>query len=150
MYQKILVPLDGSKISEYSLAHVSAIATGCNVPEVVLLRVVEPMPRYAELGEVDWAEIDRNAKAGAKAYLAKITKKLKIDFVNTKSVMAIGDPGEEILEYARKNRVDLIIMTSHAHPGIMKWLLGSTAERVVRHSPVSVLLVSPPKGKSKK
>ncbi len=150
MYQKILVPLDGSKVSEYSLSHVSAIATGCDVPEVVLIRVVVPMPRYAELGEVDWAQMDRNAKAGAKAYLAKTTKKLKNDFINTKSVMAIGDPAEEILDYARKNGVDLIIMTSHAHPGIMKWFLGSTAERVVRHSPVSVLLVSPPKTKSKK
>ena len=42
MYKKILVPLDGSKLAECALEHVKAIATGCNVPEVVLLRVVEP------------------------------------------------------------------------------------------------------------
>ena len=42
MYKKILVPLDGSELAECALEHVKAIAIGCNVPEVVLLRVVEP------------------------------------------------------------------------------------------------------------
>ena len=43
MYKKVLVPLDGSQFSECSLQHVKAIAIGCQVPEVVLLRVVEPL-----------------------------------------------------------------------------------------------------------
>ena len=43
MYQKILASLDGSELSERSLEHVKAVATGCQVPEVVLLRVVEPI-----------------------------------------------------------------------------------------------------------
>ena len=42
MYKKILVPLDGSKLAECALEHVKTIAIGCNVPEVVLFRVVEP------------------------------------------------------------------------------------------------------------
>ena len=42
MYKKILVPLDGSELAECALEHVKAIASGCNVPEVVLFRVVEP------------------------------------------------------------------------------------------------------------
>jgi len=43
MYKKILVPLDSSEFSECSLRHVKAIANGCGVPEVILLRVVEPI-----------------------------------------------------------------------------------------------------------
>ena len=43
MYKKVMVPLDGSQFSECSLEHMKAIASGCNVPEVILLRVVEPL-----------------------------------------------------------------------------------------------------------
>jgi nucleotide-binding universal stress UspA family protein len=44
MYQKILVPLDGSELAECVLPHVKAIATGCGIEQVVLLKVVEPLP----------------------------------------------------------------------------------------------------------
>jgi nucleotide-binding universal stress UspA family protein len=151
MYQKVLVPLDGMSASESSLDHVKSIAAGCKVPEIVLFRVVEPMPLYAEIDDNTRVDINTNAETGAKEYLAKISKKLKKDNINIKPVMAIGtDPANEILDYARKNKVDLIIMTSHSHSGLMKWLLGSVAERVIRHSPISVLLVSPGIDKSRK
>jgi nucleotide-binding universal stress UspA family protein len=47
MYQKILVPLDGSKLAECVLPHVKAIARGCGIREVVIVRVVEPIPPEA-------------------------------------------------------------------------------------------------------
>jgi nucleotide-binding universal stress UspA family protein len=47
MYQKMLVPLDGSKLAECVLPHVKSIASGCGIKEVVLLRVVEPTPPEA-------------------------------------------------------------------------------------------------------
>ena len=49
MYKKILVPLDGSKLAECALDHVKTIAAGCNVPEVIILRVVEPNPAVSEV-----------------------------------------------------------------------------------------------------
>jgi nucleotide-binding universal stress UspA family protein len=151
VYQKVLVPLDGVSASEYSLEHAKSIATGCEIPDIVLFRVVEPMPLYAEIGDNKRIEINANAETGAKEYLAKISKKLKKDDINVKCVVVVGeDPANEILDYVRKNKVDLIIMASHSHSGLMKWLLGSVAERVIRHSPVSVLLVSPENAKSKK
>jgi nucleotide-binding universal stress UspA family protein len=151
VYQKVLVPLDGMSASESSLDHVKSIATGCKVPDIVLFRVVEPMPLYAEIDDNTRVDINTNAETGAKEYLAKIAKKLKKDNIKVKPVMVVStDPANEILDYARKNKVDMIIMTSHSHSGLMKWLLGSVAERVIRHSPVSVLLVSPGPGKSRK
>ena len=61
MYQNILAPLDGSDFAECALAHVSAIATGCRVPNVTLLRVVEPLPQqaYAEVS-VLMADADKD------------------------------------------------------------------------------------------
>ena len=146
MYRKVLVPLDGTEISEHSISHVKSIATSCNVPQVILLRIVEPMPVYAELGEAKRVEINKNAEVGAKEYLARIAGILKKENINTESVMIVGeDAATEILNYAQKSKVDLIIMTSHSHSGLMRWLIGSVAERVIRHSPVSILLVSPEK-----
>jgi len=104
------------------------------------------MPVYAELGEAKRIEINKNAEVGAKEYLARIAGSLKKENINTESVIIIGeDAATEILNYAQKSKADLIIMTSHSHSGLMRWLIGSVAERVIRHSRVSILLVSPEK-----
>jgi nucleotide-binding universal stress UspA family protein len=70
MYQKILVPLDGSELSECSLEHVKAVASGCRVPETILLRVVEPLSAetvsaLAQAGDsvLREAELDNQNKA---------------------------------------------------------------------------------------
>ena len=66
MYKKILAPLDGSELSECTLEHVKAIATGCQVPEVVLLNVIEPNRlAYVEA-------LQSNAPATAKMYAKAI------------------------------------------------------------------------------
>ena len=55
MYQKILAPLDGSEFAECALEHVKAISRRCNVPEVIVFRVVRPIPY--ELADVQMAGI---------------------------------------------------------------------------------------------
>ena len=147
MYKKILTPLDGSEFSECSLAHLKAIAKGCQVPEVVLLAVVEPVPHEgaiaAELGD-DWF---KNAEKGAteqlQKYLDKVAGNLKNDGIAASTALAKGMPAEEILQYADKNRVDLIIISTHGRSGIVRWAMGGVADRVVRHSKAPVLIASP-------
>ena len=63
MYQKMLVPLDGSELAECVFAHVKAIAKGCNVGEIVLLEVVEPPPGWAVEGLDSYAVQKTNVKA---------------------------------------------------------------------------------------
>ena len=55
--------------------------------------------------------------------------------------MAIGTPGLEILDYAQEKKVELIVIPSHGHTGIGRFLLGSVAERVVRYSHCPVLVL---------
>jgi len=147
MYKRILAPLDGSEFSECSLEHIRAIATGCNVPKVVLLRIVEPLRETYEMGE-DW-RLNAEAKTQAEAsdYLSKVTDNLKKDGVAAETVIETvtlqGNAAYEILEYADKNQVDLIIMSTHGKSGISRWVFGSVADRVLRHSPVPVLVISP-------
>jgi nucleotide-binding universal stress UspA family protein len=149
MYQKILVPLDGSELSECSLEHVKAVASGCRVPETVLLRVVEPLSAetVATLAQAGGnvlreAELDVQNKAGK--YLDKIKDRLKKDGLAVKAVVVDGRPAEEILDYAQKNKIDLIVMASHGRSGVSRWFFGSVAQKVMQHSSVPVLMVSPP------
>jgi len=147
MYQKILVPLDGSELSECSLEHVRAIATGCQVPEVVLLRAVEPastqaIAAYADAG-IDVAKVEGQAQLDASNYLSQSAGKLKKEGVAAQTALVRGKPADVIVDYAKKNGVDLIIMSTHGRSGISRWVLGSVADRVVRSSAIPVLIITP-------
>lgn len=148
MYKKILAPLDGSELAECALEHVNAIAKGCKVPEVIFIRVVEPVySGVAALpeGGIMYAEMIKQNEKEAESYIAGITEKFKQKYsISAQSVLANGNVAEEILEYVKKYNVDLIIMTTHGRSGVSRFLFGSVADKVSRHSPVPVLIISPP------
>ena len=148
MYKKILVPVDGSGLAECVFEHVKAVATGCNVPEVDLLYVVQPLSRarggaFAGMGEEFWAQADKKAEALGKDYLAKVAKDMKASGVAAKSTVLRGNPAEKILEYAKKNGVDLIIMSTHGRSGPARWAFGSTTDRVIRLSQAPMMVIRP-------
>jgi nucleotide-binding universal stress UspA family protein len=147
MYKKILAPLDGSEFSECSLAHVKTIAQGCQVPEIILLRVVEPihaadLGSYVEAG-IDTAALMRDVEAAAQAYITRAAENLMKEGLPVKAEVATGWAGDTIMKYAEDNNIDLIIMSTHGRSGIGRWFMGSVAEKVVRHSHIPVLTVSP-------
>ena len=145
MYKKILVPVDGSPNSECVMGHVKAVASGCQVPEVVLFFVVEPMnPRVYDIPP-DFLEglIKKNTE-DAKNYVTRIGNELNQDGIFTTTAVAQGNPAEVILDFAQANGVDLIVMSTHGRSGVTRWAIGSVTDRVVRESLVPVLIVSPP------
>ena len=148
MYTKVLVPLDGSTFSECSLSHVKAISLGCNVPEVILLRVVEPLSTneiaaLARLKGDSINQVEEAKKAEATEYISNEANKLNKEGLKVIGTILEGNAAEKILDYAANN-VDLIIMSTHGRSGISRWAMGSVADRVARHSAVPVLLISPP------
>ena len=146
MYKKILAPLDGSGFSECSLEHVRTVAIGCQVPEVVLLMVVEPIKTiaYAETSG-DWvAEKEKHNQAEAEKYLSELAENLEGEGVVVQAAVIHGNPAEEILDYAKNNQVGLIVMSTHGRSGISRWAFGSVTDRVLRHSAVPVLITPPP------
>lgn len=147
MYKKILAPLDGSELGDCALAHVRAIASGCQVPEVVLFGVVEPIYSSqiaSELGQNWLRDAARGMRAANEDYLAKAAAKLQKEGINARTVVTEGTAADEILKYASKNKVDLIIMSSHGRSGPTRWAFGSVADRVVRHATVPVLVAAAP------
>ena len=147
MYKKILVPLDGSVLAECALEHVKAIALGCNVPEVILFRVVEPAFAISDAlsdGAIIYTELINQIQKEAEEYINSITLKFKLKTgLAVQSVLAYGNAAGEILDYTGKNGVDLIIMTTHGRSGVSRWLFGNVADRVSHHSTVPVLIIAP-------
>lgn len=147
MYKKILTPLDGSDFGDCGLAHVKAIASGCQVPEVVLLHVMEPMPQTGvianELGGDFIKNVEEESRLAIEKNLSKIVDDLGNSGISATAEIVKGKADDEILKYADKNNVDLIVMSTHGSSGIVRWAIGSVADRIVRHSSIPVLIATP-------
>jgi nucleotide-binding universal stress UspA family protein len=147
MYQKILVPVDGSKLAECVLPHVESIAKVSGVENVVFLRVVEPFHvpgEYYALSAENIERIDSEQRVEAENYLKKLVKQTRYDGVNVQSKVITGKAADSIAEYAAKNGVDLIIIATHGRSGVSRWVWGSVADRVLRSACVPILMVRAP------
>ena len=151
MYKRILVPLDGSKLAECVLPHVENIATGCSVGEVIILRVCESpsiLADYPEGKGKSWEKhVERmttNAQKQCNIYLDDVEKQLRDKGFNVRTDSCLGKPAEQIVDYASKNEIDLIVMASHGRSGVNRWAYGSVADKVLRSTCVPVLLVKAP------
>ena len=156
MYNRILAPLDGSKLSECSLEHVKEIAKGCQVTEVVLLTALEPVqnllswPASQTQANELAAEMEKNQRQmrlKAEDYLAAAANDLKEAGLAVRTVV-IEEKGDEqaasiILNYTQNNNIDLIIMSTHGRSGISRWSFGSVADKVVRSSTIPVMTIAP-------
>jgi len=148
MYKKILVPLDGSEFGECSLEHVRALASADSASKIVLFRVVEPLSMYdvsrlAAAGKDALYKGEMDNQGEARKYVGKIKKDLAKGGLKSETVVADGDAADEILAYAQNNGVDLIVMTTHGRSGASRWFFGSVAEKVLKHSPIPILLIAP-------
>jgi nucleotide-binding universal stress UspA family protein len=151
VYKKVLVPLDGSTLSELALANAFIIASACQDSELVLLHVVEPFKDLAHWVSEDVARrMQKEATRVAQKYLDSTIERLGKEDIQSEAVITQGNPGEAILEYAAKAGVDLIVMGTHGRTGLNRLLFGSVAARVIQYSHLPVLLVPPGSLASKK
>ena len=143
--QRILVPLDGSELAEQVLPLAASIARQAEA-EVTLthsiawarMAVVEP---YGYGTGFSAATLLDEAEAGAKEYLSRVQRQLAADHVPVQTTISLERAPEAILDYAEERQISLIIMSTHGRGGLGRWVLGSTADRVLRGATVPVLLV---------
>ena len=152
MYKKILVPLDGSGFAECSLEHVKAVTSGSSASKIILFSVVEPLSTetvYALTIAGDdllrKAEMDNQTEA--RNYIGKVKNKLAKSGLKVETVVIDGRAAEEILDYTKNNKVELIIMTTHGKSGLRRAIMGSVADAVIRALGKPVLVVHLRKGK---
>ncbi|MDO9229734.1 MAG: universal stress protein [Syntrophales bacterium] len=146
MYQKILVPLDGSKLAECALSHVKNLVKGGAVGEVTLLNVVNVyIPGRGEYaGRIDINAIRESLFMESRKYLADIESRLASEGIKVKKESLEGNrPADTIADYAQKNGTDMIVIATHGYTGLKKLMLGSVALGVLHESHIPVLLIRP-------
>jgi nucleotide-binding universal stress UspA family protein len=146
MYQRILVPTDGSALSKRAVASAieQAAATGA---ELVALYVVPRYPvSYFEGGvSVSNAEVARTEKQWndkGQAVVDEVQRAAKALGVKARGVLARSDlVAESVISTARKHKCDLIVMASHGRKGLKRVLLGSETQHVLTYSKLPVLVL---------
>ncbi len=135
MFKTILIPIDIAHASESKSVIDIAVANGNEDTQVILLNVVEEIPRWAAV-ELP-AHIQDKSLQISQDELHAVAKAASI---KTEVDVRVGHPYHTILEVAEEKKADLIIIASH-QPGLQDYLLGSTAAKVVRHAKCSVMVV---------
>ncbi|MET3601604.1 universal stress protein [Martelella mangrovi] len=134
MFKKIIVPVDISVLDKG--LDILTKASELVDPEgsIVLLHVVEEIPSYLAIDvPVDLMD---NAVNDARDKLQELRSRAKVD---AEIELRTGPPAREILASAKAHQADLILVASH-RPDLSNYLIGSTADRVVRHAACSVLV----------
>ena len=143
--KKILVPVDFSGFSTKALDYALAFANQFDA-RIVLLHVVEPAayPESYMLVATALDNLNNDLIRSAQQKLRELSKERIDDRVPSELLVRMGRAYSEIAATASELDVDLIILATHGYTGLKHVLLGSTAERVVRHAPCPVLTVRDP------
>ena len=148
MYEKIMVPLDGSELAECVLPHLEGFIKGCHVSNVLFVRVVGPSVA-SYYGEVPinpeiYKETESAMQSEAKDYLDQIKNRLKFEGTKLHSEVLVGRVADSLTDYAAKNDIDLILIATHGRSGVTRWVRGSIADKILRSSNVPVLMIRAP------
>jgi nucleotide-binding universal stress UspA family protein len=144
MIKKIMVATDGSETSELAAQAGIEIASrsGGNITAVYVVDVARlaRLPGYATFPGIKDQLLGLMQKEGREATqeIEDLGNEAKVPI---KKIVAEGNPSEELLRISAESEMDLLIMGSVGKSGLDRFLLGSVAEKVVRHSTIPVLLI---------
>lgn len=143
MYQRILVPTDGSEITAKAVSSAIALAK-LSGAALVVISVKEPFP-YSAISEMQ--PVPPQEFYDAQERIAKDRVSAVLEAATAASVACEGStvealhPWEAILDLAKDKACDLIVMASHGRRGMAALLIGSETSRVLTHSPLPVLVI---------
>nr|WP_319373121.1 universal stress protein [uncultured Methanobacterium sp.] len=147
MYQKILLPTDGSKFAEKAADHAIWIASKSGA-EIIVLNVIETSSLVGLPAEDLIVRIKEMLKEEGRRSLERISemvteeeKELKIEDIKVNLKTEEGSPADAILKTVEKENIDLVVMGTSGKHGLDRFLLGSVTEKVVRSVKCPVLAV---------
>ncbi len=143
MYEKILVPLDGSVLAERAIPHAGEIARGAGAEILLLQAIYLPMPVVPEPVLLTEGKILEEAAKATSEYLDRVGAQLKGGGHRVRTMVDERPPAEAILHVADRENVDLIVMSTHGRSGLSRLMMGSIAESVLRNTHRTVMLVKP-------
>jgi len=141
LFRHLLVPVDFSEHSRQALLYARRLAEQFDA-SLTLLHVIEPIVLPGDLAyvPVESGEIDERRMAEARTQLQRVANELGAA-VPVQTVVRLGRAWREITETARRRNIDLLILATHGYTGLKYALLGSVAEKIIRHSPCPALVV---------
>jgi nucleotide-binding universal stress UspA family protein len=151
VYQRILVPHDGSAFAELVLPHAVELARRLEA-ELHFLEVIPPPNPALYSGDIEAGvaaelaveEIDRaqdELREEGRQRLETLVGELTSQGIRAQYTVLDGDPAREINAYARQRGIDLIAMTSHGRTGLVRAILGSVTDMVLREAVAAVLII---------
>jgi nucleotide-binding universal stress UspA family protein len=132
---RVLVPLDGSRLSEQVLGPVLTLVRSAN-GNVTLFHAVTPAESFS-VSASQWVQQERRRSA---AYLQDLAQRVCRDGNGVQERIVTGEASREIVAEARRSRADLIAMSSHGRSGVCEGPFGSIAERVLRTTNTPILV----------
>lgn len=140
----IIIPLDGSELAEQVLPHAVAVANALGL-KATLLRVTPTAGdyfRYMDYPPADYEDLSKEVDDDAVKYLDNINRRVKLGGVSqTEERLIHGSAAFAITDFVKEVPNSLVAMTTHGRSGVGRWVLGSVADRVIRHSGGPVLVV---------
>lgn len=147
MYERILVPLDGSKVGEAALPYVEELVSKLKTKvEITLFQAISSMAHEfaGTYGSVSVPYTEKEMKEIEKRtmdYLKKAGEGLRSKGATVKIKVGIGNAAEEIIKATNEINADLIAMSTHGRSGISRWAFGSVTDRVLRGGNKPILVV---------
>jgi nucleotide-binding universal stress UspA family protein len=139
---KILLAVDGSVYTTKAVKHiVSHLDWFQGQPELHLLHVKQPIPPGRARAFLGGDAINNYYKEDAEAALAPAEKVLRKQEIPYVAAWKVGEVSEEIRAYAKKAKIDMIVMGSHGHGALQNLVMGSVATKVLAVTSVPVLIV---------
>jgi nucleotide-binding universal stress UspA family protein len=144
MFQKILVPLDGSPLAEQSLPYALSL---CRLSggSLLLVRIVPsptvPSARFSMVDAEVWPVRQAQLEQEAVDYLAGLNGRFDLSHTNPQPIIGRGPTRETLLRIIEEREADVVVMTSRRRRAPLRWVMGSTADFLVQRSPVPVLLL---------
>jgi len=143
--KRVLVATDFSEFGDLALKYGCEFAQGFSA-ELHLIHAVEPpTAAYSEfgLGYIGLEEVEATLVKESRVRLDRLPEVDQAARLTVVREVLLGTPFREIIKYARDHEIDLIVVGTHGRGAIAHMLMGSTAERIVRHAPCPVLTVRP-------
>ena len=143
MYESILIPLDGSKVSEASLPAIEELISKLSptiAVRIILLQVIDVVTRTSAPIYYDSEELTQ-IKKRALSYLNQVGQGLRKKQTKVDVEVREGIVADEILKAADELDADFIAMSTHGHSGLSRWALGSVADKVIRGSTKPVFII---------
>jgi nucleotide-binding universal stress UspA family protein len=147
MYDRIVVPLDGSELANEALAHAKNLAKRLDIP-IHLVRAIDPtvINRVGSVGMgFDYTAVDElitEEERDSTEFIDKMVSTLNEEGYNVSGVVLRGYAASAVISTTKEG--DLVVMASHGRTGVRRWFLGSVAEEILRQSTVPVLLIRQP------